>query len=118
MALALNNIQRVDMPLNKETKPNQNITVPHRLGMCPTLGITAQVEMSQSTNQISQKLQIHRVNVFKSKSNVPELKFFFLIVKWNGKERMVTSDFGEPGCLYLEGISKLGIGIFRYFKYK
>ena len=23
MALALNNLQRVDMPLNKETKPNQ-----------------------------------------------------------------------------------------------
>ena len=24
MALALNNLKRVDMPLNKETKPNQN----------------------------------------------------------------------------------------------
>ena len=27
MALALNNLKRVDMPLNKETKPNQ--LVPH-----------------------------------------------------------------------------------------
>ena len=26
MALALNNLKRVDMPLNKETKPNQNKT--------------------------------------------------------------------------------------------
>ena len=26
MALALNNLKRVDMPLNKETKPNQTIT--------------------------------------------------------------------------------------------
>ena len=25
MALALNNLKRVDMPLNKETKPNQTI---------------------------------------------------------------------------------------------
>ena len=25
MALALNNLQRVDMPLNKETKPNQSL---------------------------------------------------------------------------------------------
>ena len=25
MALALNNLKRVDMPLNKETKPNQDL---------------------------------------------------------------------------------------------
>ena len=28
MALALDNLKRIDMPLNKETKPNQTITHP------------------------------------------------------------------------------------------
>ena len=27
MALALNNLKRIDMPLNKETKPNQTIQI-------------------------------------------------------------------------------------------
>ena len=31
MALALNNLKRVDMPLNKETKPNQTIFLKHVL---------------------------------------------------------------------------------------
>ena len=52
MDLALNNLKRVDMPLNKETKPNQTLTIndTSKYSVYPTLNLiiifTQDIELS------------------------------------------------------------------------
>ena len=53
MALALNNLKRVDMPLNKETKPNQTIkpSVTNRMQLKVIFFSRAQLVWIQTPNK-------------------------------------------------------------------
>ena len=67
MALALNNLKRVDMPLNKQTKPNQTNQENLNIWICseriPTgtgwykqrVHLTSSVKLSQTINELNQQ---------------------------------------------------------------
>ena len=56
MALALNNLKRVDMPLNKETKPSKNLVYIIECSKCKEIYIG-------STQALNTRTSLHRSNI-------------------------------------------------------